>query len=204
VIHIRYKVDVCSEALKSGRFQPLPFVGSYGEFVGRGYFLDNPPDIILCLANEQNIWSCIQHNYPPLVLHATITPNWGLNFGRHIPLKEWCIMCRFGDEIIHEFTPECSTGYLEVAGNKNESALGVLPFLSTAGAILILSELAKLGKSEYPVNKNFIQFSMRTPEGLFVQMQRHRKEGCICAEQALELYPSQITNTKYWKSVAPK
>jgi hypothetical protein len=204
VIHGRYKVDVCSEVLKSSRFQPLPFVGSYGEFVGRGYFLDNPPDIILCLANEQNVWSCIQHNYPPLVLHATTTPNWGLNFGRHIPLKEWCIMCRFGDEIVHEFTPECSTGYLEVAGNKNESALGVLPFLSTAGAILILSELAKLGKSEYPVNKNFIQFSMRTPEGSFVKMQRHRKEGCICSEQTLELYPSQITSTKYWKSVAPK
>ncbi len=201
VIQQKYKVDACSEALKTSRMQPVPFVGSYNEFIGKGHFLDNPPDVILCLANEQNIWSCIQHNYPPLVLHATTTPNWGLNFGRHIPLREWCIMCRFGDEVTHEFTPECSTGHLEVTGNKNESALGVLPFLSTTGATLILSELAKLGKSEYPVNKNFIQFSMKTPKGSFVQMQRHRKEGCICTEQTLKLYPSQILNTKYWKLV---
>ena len=203
VVHKKYKVDVCSEIPKSSRLQSVPFVDSYNEFVSIGYFLDNPPDIILCLANEQNIWSSIQHNYPPLVLHATTTRNWGLNFGRHIPLREWCIMCRFGDEVTHEFTPECSTGHLEVTGNKNESALGVLPFLSTTGATLILSELAKLGKSEYPVNKNFIQFSMKTPKGSFVQMQRHRKEGCICTEQTLKLYPSQITKTKYWKSAVP-
>jgi hypothetical protein len=197
----KYKVDACAEALRSSGLQPIPFASSYDQFVGRGHFLDNPPDIILCLANEQNIWGCIQHNFPPLVLHATTTPNWGLNFGRHIPLKEWCIMCRFADEVTHEFTPECSTGHLEVMGNKRNTTLGVLPFLSTAGAIMILSELEKLGKSEYPVNKNFIQYSMRTPKASFVQMQRHRKEGCICREQTLNLYPSQIRNTKYWKLV---
>jgi hypothetical protein len=198
-----YKSDVCSEALRLSRLRPVPFVGSYNDFVGRGHFLDNPPDIILCLANEQNIWGCIQHNYPPLVLHATTTSNWGLNFGRHIPLREWCIMCRFAEEIKHDFTPECGTGYLEVASNKEESMLGVLPFLSTASAILILSELAKLGGSEYPSNRNFIQYSMRTPKGSFVQMQRYRKEGCICREQSLNLYPSQIKNTKYWKLLNP-
>jgi hypothetical protein len=199
VIQQKYKVDVCSETLKTSRMQPVPFVGSYGQFVSKGYFLDNPPDIILCLANEQNIWSCIQHNYPPLVLHATTTQNWGLNFGRHIPLKEWCILCRFGDEVKHEFTPECSTGHIEVEGNRNQSALGALPFLSTSAAILVLSELAKLGKSEYPVTENFITFSMKIPKSSFLKIQRHRKEGCICAEQAIELYPSQIKNTKYWK-----
>jgi hypothetical protein len=126
-----------------------------------------------------------------------------LNFGRHIPLKEWCILCRFGDEIEREFTPECSTGHLEIMGDKKNTTLGVLPFLSTAGAILILSELAKLGRSEYPVNKNFIQFSMRTSEGSFVQMQRYEKERCICREQPTNLYPSQIRNTKYWKLLSP-
>ena len=204
VIQQKYKVDACSETLKTSRMEPVPFIGNYNEVISKGHFLDTPPDIILCLANEQNIWNCIQHNFPPLILHATTTPNWGLNFGRHIPLKEWCIMCRFGNEIEHEFTPECSTGHLEVAGNKNESALGVLPFLSTASATLILSELAKLGRTEYPVNKNFIGFSMKTHEGSFVQMQRNRKEGCICTEQTLELYPSEITNTKYWKLATTK
>ena len=203
VVHERYKVDACSEALKTSRMQSLPFASSYNEFISKGHFLDNSPDIILCLANEQNIWSCVQHNFPPLVLHATTTPSWGLNFGRHIPLKEWCILCRFGDEIEREFTPECSTGHLEIMGDKKNTTLGVLPFLSTAGAILILSELAKLGRSEYPVNKNFIQFSMRTSEGSFVQMQRYGKERCICREQPTNLYPSQIRNTKYWKLLNP-
>lgn len=203
VVRQKYKVDVCSEALRPSGMQPVPFVGSYNEFISEGHFLDSVPDIILCLANEQNIWSCVQHNFPPLVLHATTTSNWGLNFGRHIPLKEWCIMCRFGNEIEHEFTPECSTGHLEV-GNKNQSVLGVLPFLSTASATLILSELAKVGMTEYPINKNFIEFSMKTREGSFQQMQRNGKQDCICTEQTLELYPSEITKTKYWELATRK
>jgi hypothetical protein len=198
VVKGRYKVDACSETLKCSRMQPVPFVGSYNEFINKRSFLDNPPDMILCLANEQNIWSCIQHNYPPLVLHATTTSNWGLNFGRHIPLKEWCIMCRFGNEIEHEFIPECSTGHLET-DNKIQSTLGVLPFLSTAAATLILSELAKIGDTEYPINKNFIEFSMKASDGLFQQVQRKRRQDCICTEQTLDLYPNGIRETKYWE-----
>jgi len=197
-IRQKYKVDACSETLKTSRIRSVPFIGSYSEFISKGHFLDSVPDIILCLANEQNIWSCIQNNYPPLVLHATTTPNWGLNFGRHIPLKEWCIMCRFGNEIEHEFSPECSAVYLE-AGNKNESPLGVLPFLSTAAATLILSELAKIGREGYPINKNFIEFSTKTSEGSFQQIQRNRKQDCICTEQTPDLYPIEIRNTRYWK-----
>jgi hypothetical protein len=200
VVKQKYKVDVCARVLKSGRIHPVPFIGSYNDFIEKGKALDCTPDIVLCLANEQNIWSCIQHNFPPLVIHATTTPNWGLNFGRHIPLNEWCILCRFGNEIEHEFKPECSTGRIE-ARNKNESVLGVLPFLSPAGAVLILSELAKLGSTEYPVNKNFIEFSMKSPDGAFLQMQRNRKEGCTCREQLFDLYPEQVKDTKYWNLV---
>jgi hypothetical protein len=79
--------------------------------------------------------------------------------------------------------------------------LGVLPFLSPAGAVLILSELAKLGSTEYPVNKNFIEFSMKSPDGAFLQMQRNRKEGCTCREQLFDLYPEQVKDTKYWNLV---
>ena len=62
-------------------------------------------DLILCLANENSIWSTIQNNYPPIVMHATTNKNWGTNFGRHLPLKEWCIMCRFESEVEANFVP---------------------------------------------------------------------------------------------------
>jgi hypothetical protein len=192
------KVDVCAEILKSTQFSPAAFKGSYNDFIKAGKYLDTPPDLILCLANEDQVWSTLQNNYPPIILHATTTPNWGLNFGRHIPKKEWCILCRFSKEMERIFLPQCSEGV--IPNNKREETIqGVLPFLSPAGAILILTEMAKMLMDNYPVNNDFLEFSFRSPSSRFINLQRGPDPKCLCHEQSIELYPEQIRNSAFWR-----
>lgn len=195
----RRKIDVCGNILQSSNMSHIVFDGgSYDEYIKNGRYLEKPPDLILCLANEKNVWADIQYNFPPLVLHATTTPNWGINFGRHIPKKEWCIMCRFSEEIDHEFTPSCSEGVVNVQDNKEKQILGVLPFLSPTGAVMILAEMAKMALSDYPINKDFIEISMRHPGGISLQM-RKAKLGCMCNQQNVDFYPREIKTSKFWR-----
>ncbi len=195
----RQKVHACYDLFKSSNFSAKSFNDSYDAFIKEGRFLDTPPDAILCLANDRNIWYCIQNNLPPLVLHATTTPNWGLNFGRHIPKKEWCIMCRFGQEVNTGFVPPCSEGVISRDVQTAIPIQGVLPFLSSAAAILVIAELAKMNMDGYPVNRNFIQFSTKTPLVGFRQQQRIANHDCMCNGQPLEYYPGQIKATRFWK-----
>jgi ThiF family len=194
-VNSRKKVDVCTDIFKD-KLRPVKFDGAYIDFVKAGKFVDLPPDLILCLANEQNVWSTIQSNIPPLTLHATTTPNWAVNFGRHITKKEWCILCRFAEAIEHNFTPICAEGVIKASEKKEETIQGVLPFLSTTAAVLILAEMAKLPLPNYPVNSDFIEFSTRTPGAEFQQLQRTAEATCDCTSQpTLE----HLTKSKFWK-----
>ncbi len=194
------KANVCSDILKANpKISCRKFLCDYSEYIKQGSFLKPPPDLILCLANQGTIWPDIQHNYPPIVLHATTTTNWGVNFGRHIPKKEWCILCRFSDETkrLHRFTPECGKGTV-AEGNGSVPILGVLPFLSPMGAILLLAEMAKMAFSEYPVNSNFLDFSFRTSVGNFLPSAGQINDDCICRHQEINTYLGSIKKTKYW------
>jgi hypothetical protein len=192
------KTGACADVLRQSRMNPLEFKGSYADFIREKGFLNAPPDLILCLANERNVWADIQNNFPPVVFHATTTPNWGINFGRHIPKKEWCIMCRFSGEIKHS-PPIC--GEVEVSRNNQEEKpiLGVLPFLSATAAVLILAEMAKIPLDKYPINKDFVEFSMKNPNSSFLTTQRNAERGCMCNEQSVDLYPKNITRSKFWR-----
>ena len=194
----RRKVDVCANILNSSHFPFDVFNGKYNDFVDTGRCIDSPPDIILCLANEDAVWSTIQNNFPPLVLHATTTSNWGLNFGRHIPKKEWCVLCRFSQDIQHNFIPVCGKGILESNG-EDEPIQGVLPFLSPAAAVLIFAEMAKMCLDKYPTSENFIQFSMKNPQNNFLRMNRGPDPKCLCNYQSIDLYPAQIRNGRFWQ-----
>ncbi|MBS1555271.1 MAG: hypothetical protein JSU09_10120 [Bacteroidetes bacterium] len=186
------KVDACDRVLRSSgmiaKVFPDPFTASIYSTVN--------PDLILCLANEQAIWPAIQYNYPPLVYHATTTPNWGINFGRHIPIREWCIVCRFGITD-YKFKPVCSTAVVEVEEKK---ILGVLPFLSPSAAIITLAEILKLSLPGYPLNQNFFQFSFKNiSEAEFIGQQKERRLDCqVCSTQSFDFYPALLENSKYF------
>lgn len=193
------KIDSCAGILKNTKINPITFDGDYGDFISRGRYMESPPDLILSLANERNVWSDIQENYPPLVFHATTTSNWGLNFGRHTPKKEWCIWCRFSKEGTHRFVPPCSVSEIS-KDEKEEPVLGALPFLSPASAILLMAEMAKIPMEGYPVNGNFVEFSMKPRGGgMFSKGLRKPSAGCICNEQPLDIYPEQIKKSKFWR-----
>lgn len=186
------KVEVCDRVLRSSgmiaKVFPDPFTGDIYSTVN--------PDLILCLANEQAVWPAIQYNYPPLVYHSTTTPNWGINFGRHIPIKEWCIVCRFGIKD-YKFKPVCSTAVVEVEEKK---ILGVLPFLSPGAAIVTLAEILKLSLPGYPLNQNFFQFSFKNLSGAeFIGQQKERRPDCeVCSTQSFDFYPKLLKGTKYF------
>jgi hypothetical protein len=174
----------------------------YGQFISEGNLKNSYPDCIICFANEKNIWSTIQNNEPPVVLHATTSPNWVVNFGRHIPFKEWCIVCRFGIEESH-YTPVCSNGTSRI-DNQVEEKFGILPFLAPVAAVLTLCELIKLSQfqnQDHPVNANFIQYSMKNVmESKPMSLQMAPKNDCsICSTQDASYYHEGYARSKYYK-----
>lgn len=194
------KVNVCLDVLKANpKIHCRKFLCDYSEYIKQGNFFKPPPDLILCLANQGTIWPDIQHNLPPIVLHATTTTNWGVNFGRHIPKKEWCILCRFSDEAkrLHRFVPECGKGTM-VEENDALPILGVLPFLSPMSAVLLLTEMEKMAFSTYTVSSNFVEFSFKTSTGTFLKSTGQINEDCICRSQRIETYLEPIKKSKYW------
>jgi hypothetical protein len=186
------KVDVCDRVLRTSGMIAKVFPDPFGAKI----YSEAKPDLILCLANEQAIWPAIQYNYPPLVYHATTTPNWGINFGRHIPIKEWCIVCRFGITD-YKFKPVCSTAVVKVEEKK---ILGVLPFLSPGAAIITLAEILKLSLPGYPLNQNFFQFSFKNLSGAeFIGQKKERRPDCeVCSTQSFDFYPKLLKGTKYF------
>jgi len=194
------KVNACLDVLKvNPKVHCQEFLNDYSEYIKQGNFFKPPPDLILCLANQGTIWPDIQHNLPPIVLHATTTTNWGVNFGRHIPKKEWCILCRFFEETkdLHRFAPECGQGAL-VEENIATPILGVLPFLSPMSAVLLLTEMAKMALSPYPISSNFVEFSFKTSTGTFLKSTGQINNDCICRSQKIDTYLEPIKKTKYW------
>lgn len=195
------KIYSCKDLLKETEYFNVKIHdGDYSSFIDKGHLENIYPDIILCFANEKNIWSTIQYNDPPLVLHATTSSNWGINFGRHIPFKEWCVVCRFGNTE-YQYTPVCSEGLVTNSEGKDEK-LGTLPFLSAASSVLVLGEMIKLSlykNSNYPINENFIQLSLKEiSSSKFMSIQRQKGDGCsICKNQMYDNYHSDYKQSKF-------
>jgi hypothetical protein len=197
------KSGICSDHLSAKQFIiNEPFNGDYNNF---GYAHDQQSrsaDMILCFANDHNIWSTIQHLYPPVVFHATTSRSWGLNIGRHIPLKDNCIMCTFQDLIANVYVPKCAEGempVIPVPGNtveQEEPHASILPFLSPAAAVITFAEVVKLLMGKIP-NENTTQFNMSTTQGNFIEDQ-HRAKGCyICKDQSPAIYQSLKVKLNY-------
>jgi hypothetical protein len=195
------KVLACERALANNRSLIVKTHDKdFGRFINEGHLKNSYPDCILCFANEKNIWSIIQNNEPPIVLHATTSSNWVVNFGRHVPFDEWCIVCRFGIEESH-YVPVCSTGTSRV-DSKEEEKLGILPFLSPVAATLTLCELIKLSQfqSQYPINSNFSQFSLKNvTETQPMSIQMAPKKDCpVCSNQDISSYHQGYEKSKYY------
>lgn len=190
------KITVVKGLFKAKNWDITTFEGSFYE-----YYCKNGRDfkeIVLCLANEQNLWTLLQENYPPVVLHATTSSNWSINLGRHIPIQEWCIVCRFKDDIGGKNVMRCED-IKEVAVEKDVKVFGALPFLSLGAAAILLTELVKLHIN--PVifkTSNFIKLYYSNYQFSKLSFRKPLKDCPICRLQYPQLSNKYLLFSKFW------
>lgn len=146
------KVDVARAALSSLGIEVEAVEGtwrSHGERLGRSRF-----DVWVSLTNEDGAWAEVPFQLPPIVLHGTTTSGWGFGFGRHIPRVEDCTACRLPRPHA-EFRGPCAEGEV-TSTDHQEPVRASLPFLSTASAALIATELLKLQFPQAPSLANAV------------------------------------------------
>jgi hypothetical protein len=172
-------------------------MGTYNEFTNDPAHAHQQSDIILCFANEHDIWSSMQNSYPPVVFHATTSRSWGVNVGRHIPQKEACLMCTFQDYLHTGHKTECAKGLIEVETEQGtETHDGTLPFLSPAAAILTLASLTKLLSGQIS-KANSLEFGMRTANGRFMTDFNGPHQCFLCKNQHPDDWRELNQNTRY-------
>lgn len=195
------KVAICQDHLKGTTISAESFSDDYGKFPYQHEVKEKSADLILCFANDNSIWSTIQHIYPPLVFHATTSKAWGINVGRHIPLKDSCILCTFKDLIKTKHVPVCGKGEMPAHHNsgpdkQENDHTAILPFLSPAAAILTFAKMVKTFETEEVDNS--LEFNMNTPGGIFME-ESFAPFGCyVCNGQTREIYEALNANTRYW------
>jgi hypothetical protein len=101
-----------------------------------------PFDVWVSLTNEDGAWAEIPFQLPPVVIHGTTTSGWGICAGRHLPRVDDCTACRLPRPMA-EFRGPCAEGDVSDAP-RQQPVRASLPFLSTAAAALVASELLKL------------------------------------------------------------
>lgn len=142
-----------------------------------------PFDLWLPLANEFDVRRSIQSNYPPLMIHASTTQNWGVNHGRHVPGQDDCLVDRFPNDV-GAAVLKCSSATIK-QGNVTLDA--ALPFTSLFAGVLITAELVRLQIPGYPEVDNFAHLDLG---GSFEQVQMFDKSprsNCLCQSQSVQI-----------------
>jgi hypothetical protein len=150
-------------------------------------------DIWLPLANEFGVRLAMQHNVPPLMIHASTTSNWGVNHGRHVPGRDDCLADRFPAEVSSEDLT-CATGQVESSETVIDAAL---PFASMFAGLLIAADLVRAQLPEYPQVPNFALFDWYGPLDTIQAWDRRPRAGCICREQGQSFHERFNGSTKY-------
>ncbi|MFD0940192.1 ThiF family adenylyltransferase [Pedobacter boryungensis] len=201
--HHQKKAEICEAYLQDTGYKVRSFNDDYKEYSYDHRKASNSADVIMCFANDFDIWSTVQNLYPPVVFHATTSRSWGINIGRHIPLKDNCIMCTFQNLSKVIFVPKCAEVELtapdeSIIENQEEQEphASILPFLSPSAAIVAFAELIKLinGKVD---KENSTQFNMATYLGDFVEDQQKAKNCDICRGQSEAIYKSLKVKLDY-------
>ena len=78
-----------------------------------------------------------------------------------------------------------------------------MPFLSPAAAVLLLAEMAKLGEKNYPLNENFVEYSIKHP---FLSHVFPKKPiiSCTCQNQSPTIFKKYRAGSKFWKNSKPE
>ena len=184
-----FKVEVAHEYLSRHSIESREFPMKYSEYVrctGRG-----KPDIVLMMANEDQIWNSLQNNYPPIVFSSATSQNWGVQSSRHIPLEDSCISCLMGLHNQTEARLACDEGTIQTpTGIEN----GVLPFFAPLGAVLTISHILDEmipGKINHE-NLRFTNLKIRYPR--IQSLKLSSRPNCLCSSQDRVLYRAILAN----------
>jgi len=181
----RNKAEVVAEQLAK-RITARAHPYTYDEYVRRSQG-SKRPDLILPLANEFGVRWAIANSVPPLSIYGTTRGDWGANLGRHVPLVEPCLGCRFG-EADTEPSFLCATGSLDERPTGEATNDAALPFLSMSAAVVALSELQKLAHPSYPVNDAFVDLDFKGPWAYVAHHRRSFRRPCACSGITPELF----------------
>lgn len=154
------------------------------------------PDILVASANERNVRSVIENNFPPIQIYGTTGQSWQASVIRHIPFRDPCSLCLF-PEIGFKPT-ECATTTIETHQEQSVQVDSALPFLSFAAGIMAAAEILKLLLPEYPLNTNRVfLYTYTTPQTRSVPL--NAREHCRCSDRSSNVHHQMIENTRFAK-----
>lgn len=179
------KVQVVSSYLRRNGFDVEECEKWFDEAVDSGQVFAPRPDVVIPAANDRGVRHSIQSQVPPLQVYGTTGRNWDAFLGRHIPLQEDCLACRFPAPVVFDEPPlACATAPIRAPGDSHaESVDAALPFLSTAAAVLGVAELVKATLEGFPRNPNFACLDFGGDLSDFVRAQRRETARCHCTQQ---------------------
>ena len=178
------KVEIAVEYLKRNGLAAVAHPLWFDDAVAAGRVFGERPDLVIPAANERDVRRQIQHQVPPLQIYGTTGRNWDVFLGRHIPLKEDCLACRFPRaHLVGEPALACGSGNLPTAPRVDAPVTATLPFLPTAAAVIAVAELVKTALPGYPRNANFGCLDFFGTLGDFLVICHERRHGCICRGQ---------------------
>ncbi|SDY62661.1 ThiF family adenylyltransferase [Halopenitus persicus] len=139
------KVEAAAEFL-ADHVDVRPFEGDYDGFTATD---PEAADIVLPLANERNVRRSIQHDRPPLMVHAS-TGQSDVFVRRNIPLEEPCLLCHFPPDTA-KTDAACAAGKAPADDEAEEGGPdAAFPFASFLAGCFVAGELAKLPLDGYP------------------------------------------------------
>jgi hypothetical protein len=167
------KVLALSRALAGSSINVTPVDAWWDEFVAStdtALF-----DLWLPLANDRGVRWSMQHNVPPLMIHASTGVNGGVNFGRHIPGRGDCLVERFPDNRTAPLV--CATTPVATPQGSVDAAL---PFASVFAGLLVVADLARLLMPDYPQVPNLAVLDFGSDLAFPLLVERDARPGCQC------------------------
>lgn len=191
------KVEVAKEYLNGVGIEASAYDLAYDEFETQAA---EQPDVVLPLANERNVRSAIQHNRPPVMLHAT-TSGSEVTLRRHIPVSDPCLLCHFPPEE-PQIDPGCATAPVssEDSGDSDTGTDAALPFASFLAGCFVAAELAKLPLDTYPPTDNVARILTLTDLGEMgaLQYPKEREDDCVfCSNSSSSVHAGRINGTRF-------
>jgi len=179
--------------LSSSTLSPTPVVLWWDEFLKQHGRAAVDFDVWLPLANDFDVRRSMQHNVPPLLIHASTTANWGVNHARHIPGRDDCLVDRF-PTVVTADQLACGVGKISAAEVTVDAAL---PFISFFAGMLVAADLVRAQLPDYPQTPNFALIDWYGNLEGIQSWDRKPRPGCVCGDQAA-LHEYYNRNTRHY------